>query len=406
MSPATPPFFLRRLRTHLCALFLLSSVTLLLTACAGSFFQCEGKPSCPTTTGTGTGTGSTPAGSSGSSTAADYAYVANSVTGISYMNGYTLAKGALTATTSSPYSLNYTPTSLAITPAGTFLYIATDSNLTAGVGYIYGYQLGSGGALSILASGSPLVSENVASLAISPDGNWLFCLDSNGLTLEQYSINPTTGALTFAATYGVTGATNGIVTPSSVKVAPTGEYVAVALGTGGAETFAFNTSTGIASPATLINPANSAIGIYAVSADAANFLYCAGTAGLQVFTVNNVGNATLLKVYPTGNGANSVAINSASTYVFVGNASDSTITGYAIGTGAALTALAGSPFAAPTNVSALAFDNTGAYLLATGYNTVSGTQLFTLGTAGALTSSASAGTGVTNGVPAALATTP
>jgi 6-phosphogluconolactonase len=395
-----------RLRTHLFSLLLLTSATLLMTAC-GSFFQCEGKPSCPTTSTPGTpSTPSTPAGSSGSSTAADYAYVANSVTGIAYMNGYTLSSGTLTATTSSPYSLSFTPTALAITPAGTFLYASTDSQLTNGTGYIYGYKINSGGALSILGSGSPLVSEDVTSLAISPDGNWLFCLDSNGLTLEQYSINPTTGALTFATTYGVTGATNGIVTPSAVKVSPTGEYVAVALGTGGAETFAFNTSTGVGSAATLIQPANSAIGIYSLAADSNNYLYCVGTDGLEVFTVNNIGDATLLKVYPTGNGSNSVAINSTSTYVYVGNESDSTITGYSIGTDAALTAVPGSPFSAPTNVSAVSFDNSGAYLLASGYNTISGTQLYTVGSKGALTSSASAPTGVTPGIPTAIATTP
>nr|MBW4037933.1 hypothetical protein [Acidobacteriota bacterium] len=49
---------------------------------------------------------------------------------------------------------------------------------------------------------------------------------------------------------------------------------------------------------------------------------------------------------------------------------------------------------------------TDAYLLATGYNTVSGTQLFTIGKTGTLTSSASAPTGVTSGVPTAIATTP
>jgi 6-phosphogluconolactonase (cycloisomerase 2 family) len=322
------------------------------------------------------------------------------------MNGYNLAGGALTATANSPFSLGFTPTSMAITPAGTFLYVATDSNLTQGVGYIYGYALSTGGALSILSSGTPLVSENVTSLSISPDGNWLFCLDSNGLTLEEYSINYSTGALTFANTYGITGATNGIITPSSVKVAPTGEFVTVALGTGGAETFAFDTSTGVATPATLISPVDTAIGIYAVGADSNNYLYCAGTAGLQVFAVSAVGTASLVKTYPTGNGANSVAVNSTSTYIYVGNEADSTITGYSIGKNGVLTAITGSPFTAPANVSALGFDSTGAYLLATGYNTISGTQLFTLGTTGALTSSASAGTGVTNGIPAALATTP
>jgi 6-phosphogluconolactonase (cycloisomerase 2 family) len=373
-------------------------MTALLTGC-GSFFQCEGKPSCPATgtggTGTGpvltalagspyaaptlvgalamdstnayliasgynsltgiqlysigaagalTSSGATGTGTSeliptaiaathtvtGSGSTDDYVYVANSATGSTYVDGYTLAAGTLAAATSAPFSLSYSPTSMAITPANTFLYVASDSALTAGVGYIYGYSFTTGGALSILSSGTPLVSEDVTSLAISPDGNWLFALDTNGLTLEEYSINSSTGALTFAQTYGVTGATSGQVTPSSVKVAPSGDFVVVALGTGGAETFTFTTSKGVAATSTVISPANSSTGIYAVAVDSNNNLYCVGTAGLQVFSTTAVGVPTLLKTYSTGNGAHSIVINSTSTDVYVGNQTDGTITGYAI----------------------------------------------------------------------------
>jgi 6-phosphogluconolactonase (cycloisomerase 2 family) len=266
----------------------------------------------------------------GAGSADDYVYVANSATGPAYVNGYTLASGTLAAATHAPFSLAYSPSSMAITPANTFLYAASDSALTAGIGYIYGYSIATGGALSILSSGTPLVSENVASIAISPDGQWLFALDVNGLTLEEYSINSSTGALAFAQTYGVTGATNGLVTPSSVKVAPSGDFVVVALGTGGAETFTFTTSTGVAAASTVISPANSSTGIYDIAVDSNNNLYCVGTAGLQVFSTTAVGVPTLIKTYSTGNGAHSIAINSTSTAVYVGNQTDGTITGYAI----------------------------------------------------------------------------
>ena len=377
-----------------CALVLLSFATSLVSGC-GAFFTCVGKTSCPTTT---------PPGGTGSSST-DFAYVSNSVTGITYVNGYNLTAGTLAAATNAPFSLGYSPSAMAINPANTYMYVASDSSLSAGVGYIYGYAIGTGGTLSILSSGSPLENESVTSIDISPDGKWLFALDTNGLTLEEYSINSTTGALTFGQTYGITGAVNGLITPSEVKVAPTGDYLVVAMGTGGAETFSFNTTTGAAAAIKLISPATAASGIYAAAADSNHYLYCAGTAGLQVFSTTTVGVPTLMKTYAAGNGAHSLVINSASTYVYVGNQTDSTISGYAIGTTGALTPLTGSPYAAPKTVNALAIDSTKAYLIASGYNSSTGIQLFAIGAAGALTSSASSGSGTITAIPGAIAVT-
>jgi 6-phosphogluconolactonase len=375
------------------ALVLLAGATLSMSGC-GSFFSCEGKADCPATGTTGTGTSSV-----------DFAYVANSAKASTYVNGYNVGSGALTALTDSPISLSYVPSAMAVTPANTYLYVASDSNLTAGVGYIYGYSIGTTGALSILSSGSPLENEDVTSIAISPDGQWLFALDTDGITLEEYSINSSTGALTYASTYGVTGAAAGETSPISVKVAPTGDYVVVALGTGGAETFTLDTTTGVATVSTLISPATASTGIYDVAVDSNNYLYCVGTAGLQVFSTTTAGAPTLLKTYTTGNGAHSVAVNSTSTYVYVGNETDSTITGYSIGTDAVLTALAGSPYTAPSTINAMAFDSTSAYLIASGYDSTNGIQLFTVGTAGALTQSATAASGTTTTIPGAIAAT-
>ncbi len=386
-----------------CALILLSSLAALLTGC-GSFFQCEGKADCPTTTCVPSSTVTCPTTPPAT---ANYVYASNSATGPTYLNGYTLANGTLTAATNSPFSLgtNVVPTALAITPANTYLYLATDSNLTAGLGYIYGYSITTGGALSILASGSPLISENDSSLAISADGQWLFALGTDGLSLNEYQINSSTGALTFAAGYGVTGTLNTVITPAAVTAAPSGNYFAAALGQGGANTFSFVTSTGIGTPSTGINPPNTSTGIYAIAIDSNNYLYCAGTAGLEVFSVTAAGVPTLLKTYKTGNGSHSIVINSTSTDVYVGNQTDGTITGYAIGTNGALTALVGSPYAAPTLVGALAIDRTNAYLVALGYSSTSGIQLFSIGSAGALSPSSSAASGTTNGIPLAIAAT-
>jgi 6-phosphogluconolactonase len=417
MAPTPRPSELRRpdfvcrpvFLTRACALTAIAALTLL-SGC-GSFFQCEGKASCPVTCtatittnctgGTGTGTGT------GSSTT-DYAYVANSSTSNQDIDGYNVGAGTLTTATSAPFSFGYVPSSMVVTPANTFLYAATDAVQDSGHGYIYGYSIGTGGALSILSNGASLIpGEDISSLAVSPDGQWLFCLDDIGTTLEEYSINASTGALTFAATYIVGPVGTGLTaTPAQVTIAPSGDFVVVALGQGGAETYSLDETTGAATAQTLLTPSSASTGIFAAAVDVNNNLYLAGTAGLSVYSVTNTGVPTQLNTYATGSGADhSVVVNAAGTYVYAGNQSTGTIYGFSIGTNAALTAISGSPFTGPTTLNAMAFDSTDAYLIASGYNATTGIQLFTLGTTGALTSAGTAGTGTSALIPGAIATT-
>src|ERR1700734_1425209 len=195
MAPAAPRFTSRPTTAHLCALALLSTITAL-SGC-GSFFVCEGKADCPAAPSVPSSTVPCPA------TGTDFAYVANPSASANNVNGYNLDNGNLTTNaTSAPFSFGYQPIAMAVTPANTFLYAV--SNPGVSTGYLYGYSIETGGALNILSSGQPLVTESAVSLAVSPDGNWLFVLDANSLTLSEYSINTSTGAVTFATTGAIT----------------------------------------------------------------------------------------------------------------------------------------------------------------------------------------------------------
>jgi hypothetical protein len=99
-----------------------------------------------------------------------------------------------------------------------------------------------------------------------------------------------------------------------------------------------------------------------------------------------------------------VALNSAYTYAYVGNLADGTISGFPRGTGT-LTAVTGSPFSAPSDISALGRDNSGSYLLAAGYNTTNGIELYSIGSSGGLTALATTGTGATTSYPVVMALT-
>ncbi len=172
--------------------------------------------------------GSTTGG--GSTTGTDFVYVANATT--QTLSGFALASGALTAVANSPYGLGFQPSSLAINPANTILYVAGNSQ-------IYAYSIGSSGALTTLNNGSPVMIANVVSMDISPDGQWLFALDGNGVSLDEYQINATTGVLTqvSGAAYSVAKA---VVVPRAVKVSPNGAFVFAALGTAGDLVFTLN----------------------------------------------------------------------------------------------------------------------------------------------------------------------
>ena len=189
-----------------------------------NFFLCENKPACPSS-GSGTGSG-------------DYAYVANSSKGGTYLNGYDISSGALTVLSGFPANISITPTAMAITPSNGFLYVATSTA-------IYAFSINtSTGALTTVNSGSALATPatGVQSMDISPDGNFLYALDVVGSSLYQYSIT-SSGGLTNQLPFTIPS--SGSNTPQAVKVSPNENFIACALGTGGDALFAYSSSSGI-----------------------------------------------------------------------------------------------------------------------------------------------------------------
>jgi len=364
-------------------LLLLAPGLLLLNGC-GNFFVCA-KASCTTSTT--------------SSSTNDFAYVTNSATAATSLDGFAVSSGTLVAATGAPTSLGYIPTSLVVTIPDTYVYVASST------GYIYGYALGTGGALTPLNTSGLLVNESSAALEVSPDGKYLFSLNADGLTLEQYTINTSTGLLTAAGNYSIiTSATAGPVVPYALKFAPSGDFLVCALGTGGAEVFGY--SAGALTFGSDITPANTSTAIYGVTVDANNYIYTVGTVGLQVFTTSAAGAATYAAQDTASAGARSVVVTSGNNFVYAANPNSSLIYGDSIGSNGALTALSTSPYNGPTTVGAIGRDNSGSYIVTVGYSATSGIQIFTLNsTTGALTLNNSVASGTVTGDPAALGMT-
>jgi len=322
------------------AAFVLSG--LLVAVGCGDFFVYPGNGPSPTTGG-------------------DYVYVANQTT--QTVAAYSIASGTLSAISGSPYVLSFAPTAAVVNPANTLLFVA---GVNGGVGYIASYSIASNGALSLLTTNSIGLADPI-SMDVSPDGQWLMGLDGNGLTVDQYKIDASTGALTLGngQTYFISNAT---IVPRAIKFSPGGNFIFAAVGTAGDLIFPFNTTTGaVSSPGRLSLAANVSDNALAVS-PSGNTLYIArsgSNGGLAAYSINSSGvlQALTTNPYPAGSQPFSVVVTSDGTGVYVANQSDATISGYAISSTGTATAISGSPYPNVSAPSALAIDRTGKYLL-------------------------------------------
>jgi 6-phosphogluconolactonase (cycloisomerase 2 family) len=310
----------------------------------------------------------------------------------------------LTAVPSSPLSVGYPPTAAVATPTNSFLY-------TAGPGAIYVYTINADGSLTTSSAGSTVAIVNVAALAVSPDGNWLFGLDRTTSVVDQFQINKSTGSLTSVAAtpYSVTNAT---VVPKDIRVAPNGALVFIALGTGGDVVFTFDTTSGALVSSQVLAPPSTTTSDNGLAIDSTTtFLYIArsGTSGgVAVFSIGAAGALQSVTGSPfaTGTGPSAVVLDSTGKFVYVANRTDGTISGFSIGTGGALTALSGSPYASGKQVISLGIDQSGTYLLAAAFGSSPDLSMYSFDTVTAgrlnLATSTATGTGTTGAIALAM----
>lgn len=303
-----------------------------------------------------------PPGSSGGggSTTTNRVYVANATTGT--ISGFTTDSNKLTAVTGSPMSLGYVPLAAVVTPNNKFLYVAS-------LGAIYVYTINTDGSLAAPSSGAAVAAVNVTALDVSPDGQWLFGLDSTTTALDEFQIDNSTGQLSVVGSTPYSVASGTILT-KDVKVSPAGNLVFIALGTAGDVVFTLNTTTGAVVNSQTLAPVSKTSSDNALAIDSTgSYLYIArsGTGGgLAVYSIGAGGALNSISGSPFSAGTQpwSIVIDSTGKYIYVANRSDGTISGYGVGTGSTLTALSGSPYTSGTLVTSLAVDKSGTYLLA------------------------------------------
>lgn len=371
--------------------------TVPLTGCS-NFFVCQ-KASCTSSSGT-TGTG-------------DYVYVSNSSSGSNYINAYQIGTGTLTAISGQPYNLSYIPLAMAVSPNDDFLYVmgAAGSSTVAGI-YVYPLSTSTGE----ISSNTSDVPGTFGAMAISPDGNYLFTLDAaTGDTLTEYSVNTSTGALTFANSFTTStkSAGCGINVPAgttcAIAVSPSENFVAVSMGTSGTVIYPYSSSTtqgGITSQNSsfTITPATS-VGDFSAAFDDSGYLYVASTPALTPYAISSSTITTEAAfTYSTSVAPRSVTLSPNYSYIYTADSSTSQISAFSVTTGK-LAQLSGSPVTGPTDVTALAAERSGTYILAAGYSTTNGLQLLPISSTGLSASVASEPTGTDTTVPVVMAVT-
>jgi 6-phosphogluconolactonase len=275
---------------------------------------------------------------------------------------------ALSKITGLPTALNYQPISMVVTRANTFLYVGA-------VGGIYLYAINSNGSLTIPTANSKPAGVYAVSMAISPDGQWLIALDGTTQQLDIFQINATTGALSSINPPAVYSILSGTWAPSSVRISPNGQLIFAALGNAGDVVFTFNTTSGIAVSSAILQAPTTTTSDFGLAVDSNTaYLYIArsGTqGGVAVYSIGANGslNAVTGSPFAAGSGTYDVLLNSIGSYVYAANRTDGTISGYAIVSGATvsaltLTPLSGSPYASGAGVQSLGLDSKGQYLLA------------------------------------------
>ncbi len=344
----------RSLRIALVASTLLPCASLL-SGCAGFFdVPKAGTPGGPPVGG---GPGTTP------STFGDYVYVVNFTAAT--LTGFLVGGTTLTGLAGAPYALpaNILPSSVIVTRQNTFVYVGGTPGIAC-------YLIGAGGALSLQTGGGASALANFVSLDVSPDGQWLFGLDTLTQIVYVYAINPSSGLLTLASQTPYAAPPNsGTISPRAVRISPNGGLVAVALGFGGDVLFTFNTATGVLTAATLLTePAGFSDNAVTFDGQSA-FAYfarvgTAGVSGVAAYGVTTAGGLTGGQALaPSGGAPSAVVLDSTGTYLYAANRGDGTITAYTVANGV-LTMLPGGPFSNGGSLTALALDNTGKHVVA------------------------------------------
>jgi 6-phosphogluconolactonase (cycloisomerase 2 family) len=278
--------------------------------------------------------------------ASAHLYIASA--GDNEVAGFTIdqTSGALTSLTGSPYPAGAGASAIpAFSPNGKFLYVM-DSTANA----VSGYTIGSDGSLTPMASTFP-TGQDPTWISFTPDGKWAYVSDSAGPDeLSLFSVNATTGALTALAAPAKEPEEH----PQDLTVDASGThlYVPVANGNtpGAIDVYTINDADG---SLTFVGTTGAPAGVTPIFLDIApngKFAYVASKSGAEVYGYSidsSTGALTKLPQSPYSTGTGSlpqfITIDPSGKFGYTANEGTANISEFAIDqTTGDLIAIAGS----------------------------------------------------------------
>lgn len=264
-------------------------------------------------------------GGGGTSNAEQFAYVINA--GDSEIRAYRInADGNLDPLINTLAS-GLVPHHVNVDPQGKFVYVSNhDSN------FVSGYRLNADGSMVPITAlpGSPVTGSDPSevqphSSALDQTRQFLYVVfgHTGTSTLRAYSVNQTTGELTFIAGQSFPVGSHA----HNIAISPNNQFVYVASeGSGDVHAFSRDITTGAL---TSVGSIGSLSGASAVAVDnASRFAYVSYFNAVEVFSIGQNGALTRItptSAFPTGNGPHAITMHPNGQFLYAANINSSTV---------------------------------------------------------------------------------
>ena len=296
------------------------------------------------------------------------------------------------------------PRSIAIDPAGKFVYVANEGCPAEFPGNVSTFKVDLTTGILTSIGLSVAADFGPRSVTVDPSGKFVYVANDGGRDLNPgsvsiYTINGTTGALTSTGMIGASCApppSPGSCTPFSVAVHPSGKFAYVADEGGFTPTsvsmYSINATTGTLAYMGIVAAGGRAVSVtvdpsgkFAYVADGSTNSDGSPGVSVSIYSVNaTTGALTSIGKVPAGTSPTSIAIDPSSKFAYVTNSSSNNVSMYTLNAATgSLTSM--GLIAAGTKPSSVAVDPTGkfAYVANFASNDVSMYSIDT--TSGALT---------------------
>ncbi len=144
-----------------------------------------------------------------------YVATVDQTTSLGYVFGFTVGTGgALTATLSSPYQAGVKPSGIASDPTDSFVYVTDFSS-----NHLIGYTILDGSTLQYMTSGPFSTGNQPTAVVVDPRGKYIYVTNSLDSTISSYAINQTSGVPTISQS-GSTGGNATETDPVAIVIDP------------------------------------------------------------------------------------------------------------------------------------------------------------------------------------------